>query len=100
MIRNKVFYSLSANNQDLITKPNIVQGNLPETFQTENKKQPFFMPVFSLPANNIGLMALDNQIQGNPSESMPINFWQKKVSYELVTSNEHIVHPEATLVFR
>lgn len=96
MIRNKIYYSLPANNRDMITVKNITRGNLPETFKV-GEIQRFYMPVMSLPANSLQMPTLDNQITGNKKQTMPIKYWKKNVSYTEIETNEHIIHPDAQM---
>lgn len=97
MIRNKIYYSLPANNEQQPTITNLFAGNVAETFKTDGLKQPAYTPIYSLPANNEQLITVPNLFAGNRCEHMPINYLKRTVVYTEVNSAEPIVHPDAQI---
>jgi len=80
MIRNKVFYSLSANDTQLITKSNQITLN-PEEANSKQPNIPSFQPLqyntYSITAN------LGQQLQKkmNPQENANIRYIEPQITY-------------------
>ena len=95
--RNKVFYSLSADNQTEVTKKNRINSNPSETTDHAAKLQPVIFYNFSQSANNFQLRNAVNSLLPNPPEQEEIRYLKPLFSYEEMTYKTDYIIPGANI---
>ena len=96
MIRNKLTYSLVANDTQKITKQNLLSGNRAELIKADPLTRLNYN-VYSMVANDINLITVKNVLTGNPDEYAKICFQKKRISFEEIYDNQKWVRPGAAV---